>query len=188
MFDNINVIMTPADAFNTFTIHWPLFRLQSKEGRIICSLNELTSTNNAGHEDFMHAALGEWERDGAGVDGETRTLVHLLEGHFLSMLQEPGRNSDETQSQSRRMYKSSIRMSFNEHRAKLSSYFCLTMSKHLSMLALVPSMLHTLISPWGAEACCRLFLPRLPFAPFFGFNPSVSWEQNMKEISRQLGI
>ena len=31
--------------------------------------------------------------------------------------------------------------------AKLSSYFCLTMSKHLSMLALVPSMLHTLISP-----------------------------------------
>ena len=92
MFDNINVIMTPADAFNTFTIHWPLFRLQSIEGRIICSLNELTSTNNAGHEDFMHAALGEWERDGAGVDGETGTLVHLLEGHFLSMLQEPGRN------------------------------------------------------------------------------------------------
>ena len=81
------------------------------------------------------------------MHGETGTLVHLLEGHFLSMLQEPGRNSDETQSQSRRMYKSSIRMSFNEHRAKLSSYFCLTMSKHLSMLALVPSMLHTLISP-----------------------------------------
>ena len=79
--------------------------------------------------------------------------------------------------------KNSIGISINEHMIMLSSYFCLTMSKHLSMLALVPSMLQTLISPWGAEACCRLFLPRLPFAPFFGFNPSVSWEQNMKEIS-----
>ena len=147
MFDTINVIKTSTDALNTFTIRWPLFRLQSIVGRIICSSNELTSTNNAGHEDFVHAALGEWERDGAGVDGETRTLVHLLESHFLSMFQEPGRNILMTQSQSRGMSMSSIGIYVST-----STWQCYL----LTSVWQCPST--CLCWPWS-PLCCTLWFP-----------------------------
>merc|ERR1719391_2004148 len=58
------------------------------------------------------------------------------------------------------------------------------MSKHLSMLALVPSMLHTLCSPWEEFCCCCLpFLPFLIFPAFFGFVPSISFKMMLHRHS-----
>merc|ERR1719210_656894 len=55
------------------------------------------------------------------------------------------------------------------------------MSRHLSMLALVPSMLHTLYSP--CCCCCLAFLPFFVFPPFFGFAPSVSFKMMLHRHS-----
>ena len=65
---------------------------------------------------------------------------------------------------------------------KMSTHFCLTMSKHLSMLALVPSMLHILISPPWEVAGCLPFLPFLFFPAFFDFTPSVSLAKMVKKM------
>merc|ERR1740123_1989285 len=57
------------------------------------------------------------------------------------------------------------------------------MSKHLSMLALVPSMLHTLNSPWPWEVSCLPFRPFFIFPAFFGFAPSVSFKMMLHRHS-----
>ena len=69
---------------------------------------------------------------------------------------------------------------------KQSTHFCLTISKHLSMLALVPSMLHTLCSPCCSLFTCLPFRPFLLLPPFFGFTPSTSFEKMVMEWTFQM--
>lgn len=52
---------------------------------------KLTSTDNARHEDFMHAALSQGKGDRPSVHRQTCSLgrVHLLKANLIAVLNEP---------------------------------------------------------------------------------------------------